>query len=51
MAMEGLSGSGAAALSLSVTDVSDRSLERSIRLNAGGILGIQAMTHYDWDAL
>jgi hypothetical protein len=33
------------------TDVSDRSFGRSILLNAGGILGIQAMTHYDWDAL
>jgi transposase len=30
---------------------SDRSFGRSILLNAGGILGMQAMTHHDWDAL
>src|SRR5215831_18614363 len=33
------------------TDVSDHSFGRSIPLNAGGILGMQAMTHYDWDVL
>ena len=31
------------------TGVSDRSFGRSILLNAGGILVMQAMTHYDWD--
>src|SRR5499433_3468814 len=33
------------------TDVSDRSFGRSILLNAGGILVMQAMIHYDWDTL
>jgi hypothetical protein len=31
--------------------VSDRSFGRSIPLNAAGTLSMQAMIHYDWDAL
>src|SRR5262249_37581706 len=33
------------------TDVSDRTFGRSILLNAGAISGMQAMNHYDRDAL
>ena len=33
------------------TDVSDPTFGRSIPLNAGGILGMQAMTHYDRNVL
>ena len=33
------------------TGVSDRSFGSSILPNAGGILVMQAMTHYDWDTL
>jgi hypothetical protein len=31
------------------TDVCDPTFGRSILLNAGGILGMQVMTRYDWD--
>jgi transposase len=41
----------ASAQSKDCTDVSDRSFGRSILLNAGGILVMQAMIHHDWDTL